>query len=70
LVQKVALLGWIPSYEARLNEPVKEEDLRLWSEKTGIPLPEISNLSIKSSRRETLLRILEHYSGLLSEKKD
>jgi len=68
--QKIALLGWLPDYEARLDEAVKEEDLRLLAEKTGIPMPEISHLAVKESRRETLIKVWDHYSRLLAEKKD
>lgn len=38
-VQQLALRGYLPGWEARLEEPVSEAELDAWREQSGLALP-------------------------------
>ncbi|MDR1221900.1 MAG: FAD-dependent oxidoreductase, partial [Tannerella sp.] len=55
LVQRLGLKGYLPGWEARLNEPVDSHTLTLWRQLSKLELIGIE--TGKTTRLETLRRI-------------
>ena len=68
-VQKIGLLGWIPEYSARLNEPFKKEDIRFLSGKSGYSIQEIESLVKNKTRLEGLVLLFKEWKKDFSKKK-
>jgi hypothetical protein len=68
LVQKVALSGWLPEYEARLDQMVQHKDLELWSSKSGFSVQEIEEFAKNKTRKEALVVLYRKYNEAFAAK--
>ncbi len=60
-VQKVVILGWIPEFEARLNQPADQANMELWAAKSGFSMAEVEALSKNKSRKDALSGLWNKY---------
>jgi len=60
-IQMVAVLGWLPQYEARLDAVCESKDIECWSARSGFSIKEIEELSLNKTRRDALFEIWTKY---------
>jgi hypothetical protein len=68
-VQKVALQGWLPDFEARLENQLSKEDIEFLSLKSGFTISEINSMAPFKNRKEALKLLFAKYQEEWNRKK-